>query len=145
MRKGNSGQARPSWVELVKRIYPDDADHIIAYLRPSHPAPRDQDQPRATSLGSTGIGKNTMLEPLKRGVGEWNFKEVSPQDIMGRYNDYMHSVVLRISEVHDLGEVSRYAFHDRMKTPQAAPPDVVRVNGKYCLRLRGQRDRGDQD
>ena len=50
---------------------------------------------------------------------------------MGPYNDYMRCVVLRISEAHDLGDVNRYAFHDRMKTILATPPDVVRVNSKY--------------
>ena len=72
-----------------------------------------------------------MLEPLKHGVGPWNFKEVSPQDIMSNYNDYMRCVVLRISEAHDLGDVNRYAFYDHMKTILATPPDVIRVNGKY--------------
>ena len=49
---------------------------------------------------------------------------------MSNYNDYMRCVVLRISEAHDLGDINRYAFHDHMKTILAAPPDVIRVNGK---------------
>ena len=100
-------------------------------LRAPHPAPRDQDQSRDAARRRPGIGKDTILEPLKLGVGPWNFKEVSPQDIMSNYNDYMRCVVLRISEAHDLGDINRYAFHDHMKTILAAPPDVIRVNGKY--------------
>jgi len=130
VRQGNSAGA-DRWVELVQRIYPDDADHIIAYCahRIQHPAVKIN---HGILLGgSTGIGKDTILEPLKLGVGPWNFKEVSPQDIMSSYNDYMQCVVLRISEAHDLGDINRYAFHDHMKTILAAPPDVIRVNGKY--------------
>jgi len=131
---GNGDAAKATrWIDLVRKIYPDDADHIIAFCaqRIQHPAVKIN---HGLLLGgSTGIGKDTMLEPLKHGVGPWNFKEVSPQDIMDTYNDYMESVVLRISEAHDLGEYSRYAFHDRMKTIQAAPPDVIRVNTKYKL------------
>jgi hypothetical protein len=43
----------------------------------------------------------------------------------------MRSVVLRISEARDLGEINRYAFYERTKTILAAPPDVIRVNGKF--------------
>ena len=81
--------------------------------------------------GPPGIGKDTLLEPLKLGVGPWNFREVSPTDITSTYNDFMRSVVLRISEARDLGDINRYAFYESMKTIMAAPPDVTRVNGKY--------------
>ena len=47
------------------------------------------------------------------------------------YNDFMRSVVLRVSEARDLGDINRYAFYESMKTITAAPPDVTRVNGKY--------------
>ena len=43
----------------------------------------------------------------------------------------MRSVVLRVSEARDLGDVNRYAFYESTKTIMAAPPDVTRVNGKY--------------
>jgi hypothetical protein len=49
---------------------------------------------------------------------------------MGRFNSYIRSVILRVSEAHDLGEVNRYTFHDRMKTLIAAPPDVLRCDEK---------------
>ena len=130
VRQGNSANA-DRWVELVQRVYPDDADHIITYCahRIQHPAVKIN---HGIILGGiTGIGKDTMLEPLRHGVGPWNFKEVSPQDIMSNYNDYMRCVVLRISEAHDLGDINRYAFYDHMKTILATPPDVIRVNGKY--------------
>ena len=130
VRQGNSANA-DRWVELVQRVYPDDADHIITYCahRIQHPAVKIN---HGIILGGApGIGKDTLLEPLKHGVGPWNFREVSPQDIMSNYNDYMRCVVLRISEAHDLGDINRYAFYDHMKTILATPPDVIRVNGKY--------------
>jgi hypothetical protein len=43
----------------------------------------------------------------------------------------MRSVVLRVSEARDLGDVNRYAFYESTKAIMAAPPDVTRVNGKY--------------
>jgi hypothetical protein len=65
--------------------------------------------------GSQGIGKDTLLEPVKRAVGPWNFQEVSPQQLLGRFNGYLKSIILRVSEARDLGEVNRYQFYDHLK------------------------------
>ena len=80
--------------------------------------------------GPQGIGKDTLLEPAKRAVGPWNFAEVSPQQLLGRFNGFLKSVILRVSEARDLGEVNRYSFYDHMKAITAAPPDVLRVDEK---------------
>jgi len=39
--------------------------------------------------------------------------------------------VLRISEVHDLGDIDRFAFYDKTKTLCAAPPDTHRIDEKH--------------
>jgi hypothetical protein len=36
--------------------------------------------------GPQGIGKDSLLEPVKRAVGPWNVAEVSPQHVLGRFN-----------------------------------------------------------
>ena len=130
VRLGDAGGAG-RWIKLVQRIYPNSAEHIIAFCAHRIQFPAVKINHGLVLTGSPGIGKDTLLEPLKLGVGPWNFKEVSPTDITDKYNDYMRSVVLRISEARDLGEINRYAFYERTKTILAAPPDVTRVNGKY--------------
>ena len=80
--------------------------------------------------GAQGIGKDTLLEPVKRAVGPWNFREVSPQQMLGRFNGFLKSVILRVSEARDLGDVNRFQFYDHMKAYTAAPPDVLRVDEK---------------
>ena len=127
---GNAGNAG-RWIELVEKIYPINATHIIAFCAHRIQFPAVKINHGLVLTGSPGIGKDTMLEPLKLGVGPWNFKEVSPTDITSTYNDFMRSVVLRISEARDLGDINRYAFYESMKTLMAAPPDVTRVNAKY--------------
>ena len=72
-----------------------------------------------------------MLEPVKHAVGPWNFAEVSPQQVLGRFNGFLKSVILRVSEARDLGEFDRFAFYDHMKAYTAAPPDVLRVDEKH--------------
>jgi hypothetical protein len=76
--------------------------------------------------GSPGIGKDSILEPVKRAVGPWNFAEVSPKNILARFNGFLKSVILRVSEARDLGEFDRFAFYESMKTLTAVPPDGAR-------------------
>jgi hypothetical protein len=80
--------------------------------------------------GSQGIGKDTLLEPAKYAVGQWNFTEVSPMHMFGRFNGFVRSVILRVSEARDLGDVNRFAFYEHMKIYLAAPPDVLRCDEK---------------
>ena len=80
--------------------------------------------------GNQGIGKDTALEPVKHAVGPWNFSEVSPQHLLGRFNGFLKSVILRVNEARDLGDINRFQFYDHMKAYTAAPPDVLRVDEK---------------
>jgi hypothetical protein len=57
--------------------------------------------------------------------------EVSPQQTLEPYNGFLKSVILRVNEACDLGDIDRFKFYDHMKAYTAAPPDVLRVNEKY--------------
>jgi hypothetical protein len=107
-RNGKRGKVR-LWLDHVRKIYPDDHDHIIMWL--AHRVQRPQDKINHALMlgGAQGIGKDTLLEPVKYAVGPWNFAEVSPTQMMGRFNGFLKSVVLRISEARDLGESNRFA------------------------------------
>ena len=63
-------------------------------------------------LGAQGIGKDTLLEPVKDAIGPWNFAEVNPMQALGRFNSFLKSVILRISEARDVGDYDRYSFYD---------------------------------
>jgi hypothetical protein len=80
--------------------------------------------------GPQGIGKDTILEPVKHAVGPWNFIEAAPHQILGRFNPYLKSIILRVSEARDLGGVDRFTLYERTKTLAAAPPDVLSVDEK---------------
>jgi hypothetical protein len=43
---------------------------------------------------------------------------------------FLRSVILRVSESRDLGDVDRFRFYDHMKAYIATPPDVLRVDEK---------------
>jgi hypothetical protein len=120
-----------SWVDHIRLIYPDDADHIIKWLAHRVQRPGEKINHGIVLGGGQGIGKDTVLEPVKYAVGPWNVSEVSPTHLLGNFNGFVKSVILRISEAHDLGDIDRFAFYEHMKIYTAAPPDVLRCNEKH--------------
>lgn len=126
---GRTGDVSP-WLNHVRLLYGDSADHIVFWLAHRVQRPGEKINHALVLGGGQGIGKDTILEPIKRAVGPWNFTEVSPAAMLGRFNGFLKSVILRVSEARDLGDVDRFAFYDHMKVYTAAPPDVLRVDEK---------------
>jgi hypothetical protein len=129
IKLGDPKKAKP-WIDHVRKVYPDDADHIIVWFAHRRQRPQDKINHALVLGGNPGIGKDTLLQPVKHAVGYWNFDEPSPQQMMGRFNGFLKSVILRINEARDLGEMNRYQFYDHMKVYIAAPPDVLRIDEK---------------
>ncbi len=129
-RPGNAELAAP-WVEHVRRIYPDESEHLFDWFAHRVQRPAEKVNHAIVLGGDQGIGKDTVLEPLKEAVGRWNFKEASPTQVLSDCNDFLKATVLRISEARDLGEWDRFKFYEHMKAYTAAPPDVLRINEKY--------------
>jgi phage/plasmid primase-like uncharacterized protein len=118
------------WIDHIHLVYPDDVEHILYWLAHRIQRPAEKVNHALVLGGNQGIGKDTLLEPIKHGVGPWNFTEVSPTHLLGRFNGFVKSVILRINEARDLGDVDRYAFYDHMKVYTASPPDVLRCDEK---------------
>ena len=126
---GDPTKAAP-WREHLAHIYSQDAEHVKRYLAHRVQRPGEKINHALVLGGLQGIGKDTLLEPVKHGIGPWNFVEVTPGHLLGRFNGFVKAVVLRVSEARDLGEVNRYSFYDHMKAYTAAPPDVLRCDEK---------------
>jgi hypothetical protein len=127
---GQTDQAQP-WLNHIMKIYPNDHAHIVNWLAQRVQTPWDKIN-HALVLGrAQGIGKDTLLEPVRYAVGPWNFEEVSPISLTGRFNGFAKSVILRISEARDLGEGNRFTFCDHCKIYCSSPPEVLRVDEKH--------------
>jgi Family of unknown function (DUF5906) len=118
------------WLEHVRFVYPDEADHTIKWLAHRVQRPQEKLNHALVLGGPQSVGKDTLLAPVRYAVGPWNFAEVSPQQVLGRFNGFLKSVILRISEARDLGEQDRFSFYDHTKSLIAAPPDTLRVDEK---------------
>lgn len=130
LEPGNPHAAQP-WIEHVEKVFESDAGHIIRWLAHRVQRPGEKINHALVLGGGMGIGKDTILEPVKYAVGAWNFNEVAPTHLLGRFNGFVKSVILRVSEARDLGDVDRFAFYDHMKVYTAAPPDVLRCDEKH--------------
>lgn len=119
------------WLDHIRWVYPDEADHIIKWLAHRVQRPEEKINHALVLGGPQGIGKDALLDPVKHAVGHWNFVEVTPKQVIGRFNGFVKSVILRINEARDRGdEADRYEFYEHLKIYTAAPPDVLRVDEK---------------
>lgn len=130
LRLGDASKAT-KWIDHIKFVYGDDAAHLIKWFAFRVQSPSVKINHAIVLGGAQGIGKDTMLEPVKRAVGPWNCQEATPQMLLGRFNGFVKSVILRINEARDLGKEDRFAFYEHMKIYTAAPPDVIRVDEKH--------------
>jgi hypothetical protein len=119
------------WLYHVEKLYAENATHVIRWCAQRVQNPAIKINHALVLGGKQGIGKDTLLEPVKYAIGAWNFLEVSPQQMLGRFNGFLKSVILRVSEARDLGDFDRFAFYDHMKALVAAPPDVLRLDEKH--------------
>jgi hypothetical protein len=126
---GDAMQAQP-WVDHAKRVFGGSAWHVIPWLAHRVQRPEEKINHALVLGGSQGVGKDTLLHPVKYAIGPWNFAEVSPQHLLGRFNGFLKSVILRVNEARDLGDISRFQFYDKMKWYTASPPDVLRIDEK---------------
>ena len=119
------------WRDHLHALWPSEADHIASCFAHRVQRPSEKINHALVLGGEQGVGKDAIAAPLKIAVGHWNFAEISPQEALGTFNEFRQSVVLRISEGKDLGDIDRFAFYDGAKTLIAAPPDTLRVNPKF--------------
>ncbi len=125
---GNASDVQP-WLNHVVRVYPETAGHFVRWLAHRAQRPGVKCNHAIVMGGGSGIGKDTILEPVKVAVGPWNMTEIAPEVLFGRFNGYVKSVILRVSEVRS-NEQTPHELYERTKTLIAAPPDVHRVDEK---------------
>ncbi len=118
------------WIDHVRAVYPDGANHIVTWLAHRVQRPGEKVNHALVLGGAQGIGKDTILEPVRHAVGPWNVGDVSPIELIGRFNAFLKAVILRVSELRDLGDRDRFGFYEHTKTLISAPPDTMLIDEK---------------
>jgi hypothetical protein len=54
-----------------------------------------------------------MIEPVRRAVGPWNVVKISPVQLVGPFNGFAKSVILRINKARDQGSPIMIRVHVR--------------------------------
>lgn len=126
------------WIDHIKLLWPDPLEHEHFFDFCAHMLQRPDEKVNHGLVlsGAQGIGKDTALVPIRRGVGEWNAAEVGPDAIVSAYNGHVKSVVLVINEVrpHD-EEYKASNFYNVLKPLLASPPEMLPMTLKYMNTL----------
>jgi hypothetical protein len=132
MKPGNKGDIAP-WLDHFKTLYPTDFEHMIKVFAHKVRFPGIKIN-HCLIMGSDeqGIGKDSLLEPIVRILGEWNVKDVTATQSMDpKFNPHLESLVCRISEADELGDDDKFSFYRRRKTWAVAPPNTISVADKH--------------
>jgi hypothetical protein len=126
---GGDATKAERWVQHWHTLYPNEADHIIAWLASRVQRPEVKINHALVLGGAPKIGKDTLLEPVVTAVGQWNFRDITLTDLISKSNEFLHAVIVRLSEARDMGEqgrIDRYGLYDHTK-----PGLATRVKEKY--------------
>ena len=110
------------WLWLVSFLWPKEWQHMVAYFAWKVQRPGVKINHQVNDGGDPGIGKDAVVVPVAHAIGLWNFRETSPRAILeGQYNGYLECVILRVNEMHDVGEGSRYKIYESFKWIRLRP------------------------
>lgn len=127
----SQGGSPEPWLAHIRFVYPTDAEYMLDWMAFVAQNAAVKVNHAIVVGGGQGIGKDSMLAPLMRAVGEQNWRETTPETILtSQFNPYLMARVLRINEAKDTGGESRFQFYDRTKTIITAPPNVHVINNK---------------
>jgi hypothetical protein len=128
---GDPAKAAP-WLDHIAKVYPDDHRHLVRWFAHLVQFPWEKINHAPLLGGPQGVGKDTLLAPVRHAVGIWNCQETNPQRILaGQFTGYLRAVLLRISEVKDVGEADRFKLYEHLKALTASPPETLKINTKY--------------
>ena len=116
---GDAKQGRALDRARPQDLTPDDAEHSFTGWRTACSSPGEKINHALVLGGAQGIGKDTLLEPVKHAVGPWNFHEISPTHLLGPFNSFAKSVILRINEA---AISARSTASSSTTTPRSTPP-----------------------
>lgn len=122
------------WINHIKKLWPNETEHNFFFDYFAHMIQRPQEKCNAAIVlsGKQGIGKDIALLPIREAIGEWNTKNIGPDDLLAPYSPWAQTLLLIVDEVRPT-EKDHHAstMYDRSKTLIATPPYTLPVNQKY--------------
>lgn len=122
------------WVNHVKKLWPDPAEHEYFFDFCAHMVQRPQEKCNAAIVlsGTQGIGKDAALMPVKAAIGSWNTKNIDPDELFSPYKPWLETLMLVVDEVRPTkDEFHASSAYNILKPMIVAPPDTLPLNDKY--------------
>lgn len=131
---GGSAAMADTWVEHVRKLWPDPVEHEYFFDYCAHMVQRPDEKPNAAVImsGVQGIGKDAALLPVKVAIGLWNSVGISPDMLFDQYKPWIETLMLVVDEVRPTdSDHQASSMYNILKPFTAAPPLTLPLNDKY--------------
>jgi hypothetical protein len=119
------------WLDHVKKLFPEETarEHFLNWMAFVLQNPGKKIG-HAIMLYSEeqGVGKDTALIPLVRGVGNANIAKIEPDDLTGQFTSYLKSQVIICNE---MANFERRTVYNRLKAHLEMSDTMLPVNEKF--------------
>lgn len=121
------------WERHLRTLYPTPgaAEHVLDFFAHTLQHPEVKINHGIVLAGEQGIGKDSLLFPIREAVGGPNTSSIAPKDLLERFNPHVQSVLLTVDEIgEERTDWAAKSLYNRIKTLLAAPPDMLPMENK---------------
>jgi hypothetical protein len=130
----SAAQVQP-WLDHVEFVMgsPSERDRFLRWCAFVAQHPKFKPNWCFLIMSLQGIGKDTMVWPVKLAVGDGNWKEELIYQLANSFNEVVETKFLVVGETAQprAGFVSAHDFQTHLKPLTAKPPDFLWVNKKH--------------
>ncbi|MBV9754629.1 MAG: hypothetical protein JO188_19070 [Hyphomicrobiales bacterium] len=132
VHKPGDGNLCGLWLDHIKWLWPDCWRDVVRFQAHRIQRPGEKINWALVEIGGQGIGKDLTLVPLREGVGgEPNFASIGPKHLFERFNPWMRSIVLLVSETNSAGREDKHQVYNKLQTIITVPPTQVLIDDKH--------------
>lgn len=122
------------WLAHLALILPDEEErrNLLGWMASVVQRPAEKPNHGVVIGGVHGIGKSTLIRPLKAALGYVNVTEMNVRALDDNFSDWLGKTKLFV--VEEMMNFGKRDMMQRLKTLLAAPPEFLTVNPKYGKR-----------
>jgi len=123
------------WIDHVVKLWPEPVEHNFFFDFCAHMLQHPEEKCNAAIVlsGTQGIGKDAALMPVKSAIGNWNTKNIDPDELFSPYKPWLETLMLVVDEVRPTkDEFHASSAYNILKPMIVAPPDTLPLNDKYA-------------
>ncbi|WP_160167652.1 bifunctional DNA primase/polymerase [Methylomonas sp. MK1] len=115
------------WLEHLNYLYPNPIEqaHILNWMASTLQRPQCKINHALLIAGTSRVGKDMLLNPLRYGLGSANVCEPPAGELKESFTDYLHHSKLVIFQ--EIQTFEGLNLENKLKPMLAAPPDMLRV------------------